>query len=540
MLNVEVLMKSRWFVLSLSFVMIGFCFITSQAQNQLALQNVSDRLDFVHRSEGGEGLAGAAWFDYNNDGLLDLYLTNGKSQKNGLFRNDGNGSFTNVSASAGVDNGLGNSGVIAGDVDNDGNIDLFLTGEGGVMGNGQSPTRLYRNNGDGTFTDITARAGTIGAESAWSAAFADIDRDGFLDLFITSPGRAVVRPHQNKLYRNNGDLTFTDISASAGVDTQRGACATGFCDYNQDGWIDLFIADCADTYARPTPIELFRNNGDLTFTDVTTQAGLDPGGFWMGLTFGDVDNDGDMDVFATNFGTSRRWLGRLWLHALYRNNGDGTYTDIGNQAGVAEWEWGWGCSFADFDNDGYQDLFFAGNWPFPPFDVFHPGLGNPGRLFMNRRDNTFAEIGSEPVFNLREKYTSGVATGDFDNNGFADIVVGIDSVDNNVGRPVLYRNMGNGNHWLTIKTVGTRSNRDGVGARVKVIAGDLVQVKEVRAGSSFLSMDSPWLTFGLGSRERVDRIEIIWPSQTMEQYVNVAADRLVTLIEGEGIVAARR
>ncbi len=508
-------------------------------ESAITLRNASDRLDFIHRGNGGDGLAGAAWFDYNNDGFLDLYLANGKGYKNGLFRNNGDGTFTNVSAQAGVENGLGNSGVVAGDIDNDGYVDLFLTGEGGVLGTGQSPTRLYHNNRDGTFTDITTRAGVVGAESAWSAAFGDVDNDGLLDLFIASPGRALVQQHRNKLYRNNGDLTFTDISASAGVDTALGGCAVGFSDYDNDGWVDLFVANCGNIFDRPTPIELFHNNRNLTFTEVRKQAGLDLPGFWMGLAFGDYDNDGDMDFFATNFGTASVIP---YLHALFRNNGDGTFTNVADRTGLAPWEWGWGCSFADFDNDGHVDLIFAGSYPPFPFFVIGPGIGNPGRVFLNvdNKDKSLIKFRPEFRFELGDKFTSGVAVADFDNNGFPDFVIAVDTYRDQIGRPVLYQNMGNDNKWLTIKTVGTKSNRDGVGARVKVVAGDLRQLKEVRAGSSFLSMDSPWLTFGLGQLEKADLVEITWPSGLVERFQNIPSNQTITLVEGKGIAESGR
>ena len=508
--------------------------LTSSTRRDVGFQDVSGLLAFVRSSEGGDGLAGAAWFDYNNDGFLDLYLANGKGHGNGLFQNNGDGTFTDVSAQAGVENGLGNSGVIAGDIDNDGHVDIFLTGEGGLTVSDQSPTKLFYNNGDGTFSDITIQSGVVGAETAISAAFADIDKDGFLDLFIASPGSLLTKTqHKNKLYHNNGDRTFTDISASAGVDTDIGACAVGFCDYDNDGWLDLFVVNCNDVFFKPVPIELFRNNGDLTFTDVAREAGLRRVGAWMGITFGDYDNDGDMDFFVTNAGVSVP----LGSHALYRNNGNGTFTFVSFRTGVARWEWGWGCSFADFDNDGYLDLFFAGSFPPPPLEIVGSGIGNPGRLFMNIRGRTFKEIGSELGFNLSDQFTSGVAVGDFDSNGFADIVVGVNTFEDQIGRTKLFQNIGNDNSWLTIKTVGTVSNHDGIGARVKVAVGDHTQTKDVHAGSSFLSMDSPWLTFGLAEHERVDMIEITWPLGLVERFLDVPARQVITLVEGEGVIS---
>lgn len=315
----------------------------------VVFEDVSALVDFHHLSVpfDGDGLAGAAWFDYDNDGFLDLFLTNGKTQPNGLFRNDGHGGFIDVSAQAGIQNRRGNSGVVAADLDNDGFRDLFLTGDGGVTGSGASPVVLYRNNGDGTFSDITAASGIVGPPTASSAAVADIDNDGFLDLFITAPGSLSAHvQHANRLFHNNGNLTFTDISATAGVNTAIGAFAALFTDYDRDGFIDLVVGNGNDVGLAPTPNELFRNNGDLTFTDVAPQVGLAPAGFWMGFGAADYDNDGDVDLFVTNFGA-----GVGMPHALYRNNGDGTYTNVGAAARVADFPFAWGCAFKDFDDD---------------------------------------------------------------------------------------------------------------------------------------------------------------------------------------------
>jgi hypothetical protein len=309
-----------------------------------------------------------------------------------------------------------------------------------------------------------------------------------------------------------------------------GACATTFTHYDGDGFIDLFIANCNEVNSTRTPIELLRNNGNLTFTDVRNSAGTSAGGFWEGITLGDYDNDGDLDLFVTNFG------GAAFGHALYENQGNGTYRNRATQARIVNLELGWGASFADFDNDGFQDLFLAGSLPVAGFNVIGPGRGNPGHLLMNNQDKTFRK---EASFGLASKFTSGVAVGDFDNNGFPDVLVVTSKFlettprFNPDGRPVLLQNAGNSNHWLTIKTVGTKSNRDGIGAHVVVTSGDLRQIKEVRAGSSMASMDSPWLTFGLGQRTRAD-IEVRWPSGLRERFVANEADRMIALTEGTG------
>ncbi len=495
----------------------------------VSFENVTALLgDFEHQSVGfgGDGLAGAAWFDFDNDGDLDLFVTNGKSHANALFENDGKGGFTDIAEAAGVANGLGNSGVIAADIDNDGLQDLFLTGDGGLGGAGDSPVKLYHNEGGGVFTDITMLSGVVGGVTTLSAAFADIDNDGFLDLFITAPGSlATQTQHANTLYHNNGDLTFTDISAASGVDTALGACATFFSDYNGDGWIDLFVADCNNINLLPTPIELFENQGDLTFCEVSAEVGLSPGGFWMGVGPADFDLDGDLDFFVTNIANG---------HRLYRANRDATYTDIGAAAGVRFHEFGWGCSSRDLDNDGYPDIFFAGSLPFPPFNIIGPGLGNPGTLLFNNQAGAFVEWTSTFPVNLSSRFTSGVAAGDYDNDGFPDLFVAVSAWADEAGQPLLVRNLGNDNGAVTIRLQGTVSNRDAVGARVEVTAGGMTQLQEIYAGSSFLSMDSQWLTFGLGANSGTEQISVRWPSGLVETFPNASAGETVLLVEGNG------
>ena len=492
----------------------------------VAFEDVSDLVDFPAKSYtvGGNGQIGAAWLDYDNDGWLDLYLANGCNQNNGLFRNNGDGTFSDVSVDAGVTNGLGSNGVIAADIDNDGFQDIFLTGEGGYQGSCERPVVLYHNNGDGTFSDITESSGVVGPTTQFSAAMADIDNDGFLDLFITGSGPQNGNGPPNSLYHNNGDLTFTDISASSGVDTDRGACAAYFTDVNNDGFIDLHVANCVPFYP-PNQNELFMNNGDLTFQEVAVQSGLGATGYWMGLAPGDYDNDGDIDHFVTNLGSP---FGLF--HALLRNNGDNTYTNVAAQAGASSGEFGWGGTMADFDNDGYADIFFAGACP--SFAI-GPGAGNPGTMLFNDGDGTFTNHTSDMPTNLASRSTSGVAAADYDNDGFVDIVVAADAFGADPGGPTIFRNLGNGNNWLTIKLRGTVSNRDAVGARVHVTAGGMTRTKEVYAGMSFLSQDSLWLTFGLGSSNTAEAVEVRWPRGLVETIRDVASNQAITLIEGE-------
>ncbi len=520
-------------------------------KNKIVFQEQLDLIDF-NRS-GGEGLGGAAWLDYDADGDLDLFLTNGPGNDDGLFRNNGDGTFTNVSEQAGLANGKGSSGVVVGDIDNDGYPDLFVSGEGFLIGASQTPAKLYHNNGDGSFTDITDLSGVTGAESALSAAMADINRDGYLDIFVTSPGHipfktgpGTEQSHENKLYLNNGDLTFTDISVSAGIDglysdptpgsnrlISEGACVVGFSDFDRDDWVDIIVGNCnafplgpSTSPVRPTPFNLFKNNGDLTFTDMAQEAGLDIPGFWMGLAFGDFNKDGYIDFAATSTGTLNGFP-----HVLMQNNGDGTFFDVAEN-NFAETPFGWGITSADFDNDGDVDLFKVGSLPL--FGAIG-AQGSPGQLLVNKRKKGFKNDSEAMPVDLRFDYTTGLASADYNGDGFVDMVV-IRSPwqGSSNGQPLVLKNMGNRNRWLTVRLTGTMSNRMGIGARIEVFSrGRKPQIREIRAGSSFASSESPWPTFGL-ARKKFAFIRVIWPSGLSEWFPAFHVKRIFDLVEGKG------
>jgi len=521
----------------LAFMLLA---INISVQAQPIFTDQSNLLTFDRSSVlfDGDGLAGAAWFDYDNDRDLDLFLTNGRTQPNGLFRNNNDGTFTDVAVAAGVASNTGSTGVVIADIDNDGDADIYLSGDGGMMGQfGSSATHLYRNNNNGTFTDITVSAGLDDAITPLSAAFADIDNDGFVDLFVSACGSLRnQQQHPSILYHNNGDGTFTNISVGSGVNTSFGACITFFSDYNEDGLIDLYVGNCNDLQLDTGPIELFRNNGDNTFTDVSSAAGLGKG-LWMGFAPGDADNDGDIDLFVSNVGASYPNADSSSA-AYYRNNGDGTYTDLRFVLGLDSLPWGWGATMQDFDNDGWLDIYYAGSMPIPPFNVgcFDPERpGNAGTFLYNNGDGTFRNLtGVVNADDLSCYYTSGVAGADYDNDGFVDLLTAMEPTADYPGNPFLWHNSGNSNQYICLKLNDETGigNREGIGSKVTVMAGGLSLTRERYAGSSFISMNSPWLHFGLGSSSTVTDINVRWPDGANESFGTLAVGQCHRLNRG--------
>ena len=495
--------------------------------------------------------AGAAFLDYNNDEFQDIYLVNGadlppfieersgrgEPPRNALYRNNGDGTFTDVAIAAGVaDTGYG-MGCAVGDYDNDGFPDLYVTNFGANV--------FFRNNGDGTFTDVTTQTGTGDTRWGTSCAFVDYDNNGFLDLYVTNYVKYAIESDQvcmdkgvrvycdprlyegelDILYRNNGDGTFTDVTESAGFSGATGrGLAIAWGDYDDDGDMDVYIVNDADQNF------LYRNNGDGTFTDVSLTAGV---GFGedvdaengMGADFGDYDNNGYLDLVVTNFQDQ--------TNTLYHNEGGGLFSDVSytSKIGTISLPYlAWGVSFCDYDNDGYQDLFIANGHLHENVQAFNP-IGfyeQPNLLFRNNRDGTFEEVGTDSGSGMHlEKVSRGFAYSDYDNDGDLDLFV-----TNLKGTPDLLENRGNQNTWLTLKLTGTHSNRDAIGAQVKVTTGNLTQIREVRSGSSYLSQSDMRLHFGVGKHRRVDRVEIRWPSGLQEQLEGVEANQSLTLVEG--------
>ena len=504
---------------------------------------------FLLESVGG----GLAVLDYNNDGWMDLYVVNGGTLESArlgkgskypgaLYRNNHDGTFTDVTLAAGVRNSEWGKGAVAADFNNDGWIDLYLCNLG--------PNILFQNNGDGTFSNVTKKAGVGDPRWSVSAAAADYDEDGDLDLFVVNYleydlnqlpvsgkfcsyrgipvacGPRGLKGAGDALYRNNGDGTFTDVSIAAGVQDPQGlyglACAWG--DYDNDGDPDLFVAN--DT----TPNLLYRNNGDGTFTDVAPGAGVafsedgrEQAG--MGVELEDLNNDGWLDLFVTNF--SEDW------NTLRLNGKNGLFDDISVASGIAEdsmRDLSWGAGFYDFNNDGLKDLFVANGHIYPQVDRY--GL----KISYRQQNKLYLNAGKPRLWNVSQqagpglqnaKSHRGAVFADFNNDGAIDIAVA--ALDET---PSLLMNQPlPGQNWLLVKLEGSKSNRDGVGARITLKCGSITQTREVKAGGSFASSSDPRAHFGLGSARQADEILVHWPSGKLTRVNDVAAGQIVTIKE---------
>ncbi len=503
-----------------------------------------------------EGMgSGGAWLDYDGDDNLDLYLVNGsthdrptgRGEPNRLYRGDGKGRFTDVTDAAGVgDRGWG-YGVAVGDYDNDGDPDLFVTNQGANV--------LYRNDGDGSFTDVTAEAGVGPSPWSTSAAFVDIDGDGDLDLYVANYMESDIskiprrgdkiaiqgscgyhgiqvfcgprgrRPEQDQLFRNNGDGTFTDVTQSSGVAlaTPRYALGVVSGDYDNDGDPDLYVANDSVTNS------LWRNNGDGTFTDVgvASLTGLNVDGraqAGMGTDFGDYNGDGWLDIVVTNFAHD--------FNTVYRNLSGRFFVDESSLAGmgVTNLALSWGAGFHDFDHDGDVDLLIANGHVYPQVDDYDLGTSyrQTNHLFENQAGR-FKDVSAKSGPGLRiARSFRGAAFADYDNDGDIDVL--LTTLDQ---PPILLRNDSpNAGNRLQLALTGTRSNRDGVGARITVTTGSVTRIRERKGGGSYLSASDPRIHVGLGAATRADRVEIRWPSGTVDVLTDVPANRLIRIREG--------
>jgi hypothetical protein len=511
----------------------------------------ADSKDYILEATG----CGCAFIDYDNDGWMDIFLLSGTKIEgappeatNRLYKNNRNGTFTDVTDNAGLRYAGWAAGVCVGDYNNDGFEDLFCTYFG--------QNKLYRNNGDGTFTDVTKDAGLLSESPRWGAGctFVDYNRDGYLDLFVSNylqfdlkhvpkPGansncnwKGVpvecgprgLPPAYHSLYRNNGNGTFTDVSRGAGISELResyGMTAVA-ADFNEDGWPDIYVA------CDSTPSLLLMNSGKGTFSEegvlrgvALSEDGMEQAG--MGVGIGDYDLDGHLDIFKTHFAED--------TNGLYHNDGKGNFEDLTRSAkiGVETRYICWGAGMIDLDNDGLPDLFMTTGSVYPQIEKTLPQYANKGPrvVFRNLGNGTFEELIEEAGPGIAAAHCSrGCAFGDFDNDGDVDILI-----VNLSEPPSLLRNDMRGNHhWLKVKLIGTKSNRSAIGARVVVHYGTKKQAQEVLSQSSFYSSNDPRLHFGLGT-ETSANVEIRWPSGLQEKLRGISADQLLVVKEGAGV-----
>ena len=526
--------------------------ITAATKINFTQENSPTPSKYLPETMGG----GVALLDYDNDGRLDVFFVNGASIQpsmkgkapdksdpkywNRLYHQNADGTFTDVTEKAGLTGMPQNRygmGVAVGDYDNDGNEDIYVTGYGA--------NTLYRNNGDGTFTDVTEKAGVAASGWSTSAGFFDFDNDGKLDLFVARylewnfdedrycgerkpGGRAYCHPDNfhgitNVLYHNNGDGTFTDVSEKAGIANPNGkSLGVAFADFDGDGWTDVYVAnDSVQCF-------LYHNNGNGTFSDISLTSGVgfnEDGNTFagMGVDFSDYDNDGRPDIVVTDLSDQR--------YMLYRNNGDSTFTDVTNRSGLGRATLsfsGWSTKFLDYDNDGWKDLFVAQGHVMDNIEVTSPNLKymQPPLLLRNV-DGQFSRVDAGAA--LKTAWAGrGAAFGDIDNDGDLDIVV------TNIGQKayVLRNDGGNRNGWLRLSARGTKSNRDGIGCRVKVVSSSgLVQHFMINTASGYLSASDPRLVIGLGADKLAKLVELQWPSGIRQTFENVPAGKTITATE---------
>ena len=506
--------------------------------------------------------SGAAWGDYDNDGWMDLFVVNqagpltlnpekqaASAAHHALYHNNGDGSFTEVSAEAGVDGRAWGMAAAWGDADNDGFADLFVSAYG--------QNTFYHNNGDGSFADRTRAAGLDAPDGFWAgASWGDYNRDGRLDLYVTGYVKYVplegrqgssqydvevppslnpssFNPERNLLYRNNGDGTFSEVARKAGVENAQGrSLSAAWADFDDDGWPDLYVAnDVSDNV-------LFRNLGNETFEEISHRALVADYRGAMGIAVGDWDGDADLDMYITH------WIAQE--NALYSNRhadraprpaptpGPLQFMDLADRFGLGQIALdyiGWGTGFFDYDNDGRLDLFVTNGSTFQQEDAPHLLIPMKDQLFWNRDDEAgFYEVSAVSGAFFETAYVGrGAAFADYDNDGDVDVFV-----VNHDGPGILLRNDAEAlNRWLKVALQGQQSNRSAFGARLRVVAGDRVQIRQIGAQSSYCSQHSPLAHFGLGTASAVDTLAVIWPGGHRQTWLDVPANQTLRLVEGE-------
>jgi len=580
--------KSKWWliaalssvVLSVTAAAISLAQPSATPAPKVSFVNVAKAAGLTHKTIYGDEHknkyllettgCGVAWFDYDNDGWLDVFFVNGTrlggfpktTSKNEapttrLYRNNHNGAFTDVTRQAGLARHGWGQGVCIGDYDNDGFEDLFVSYYGKNV--------LWRNNGNGTFTDVSEKTGVAGAKTRWGAgcAFLDYDKDGQLDLFVanyidldlkTAPtpetgpclykglmvacGPPGLPGGKNILYHNvkdsQGNVTFADVSDSSGITNTNGTYGLGVltADFDNDGWTDIYVANDS------APAALYRNNRNGGFTDIAAEAGAAYSGdgkpqAGMGVAAGDYDGDGWLDIFKTNFSGD--------TSTLYRNLGTklGTlaFEDVTFTSGIGlNTRWlGWGCGFLDFDNDGRRDILLVNGHVYPEVEKLNSEAGYAQRkiLYQILPNGNFKDITEKLGGALVELTASrGCAFGDYDNDGDVDAV--INPVND---APVLLRcDAQTGNHWLAVRALGVKSNRSGLGARIRIVTDERAQIDEVRSGGSYYSQNDLRVHFGLGQATQVKTLEVRWPSGAVDTLANLPVNQVVYIKEGAGLL----
>ncbi len=532
-----------------------FIISITEIQAELIFSSVTKiaQIDFVHSDGRSQQRlfnefvgAGVAFFDYDNDGDLDLYLPNGARQtpaarttiSNQMYQNRGDGTFRNMTSYTNLGHDGYGVGCAVGDYDNDGFTDLYLTNFGADV--------LYKNQGDGSFKNVTQFAKIDNSSWGTSCALTDIDSDGYLDLYVTNYadyevpldrqcinrqihvycGPHAYAPAPDKLFVNNRDGTFSDQTEQRGI-FQSGSChglGLAVADYDNDGDSDLYLANDQD------PNFLFQNRGDGNFDEVALLAGVaynDMGKeeAGMGTAFGDYDNDGRLDLTVSNFQTE--------TNTIYHNEGNNFFMDLTIITGIAEQTYnylGWGIKFFDYDNDGWQDIFVVNGHVMDNINQLEPNITYPQKnlLFRNTQNGEFELVKGTGGLNIK-KVSRSAAFGDYDNDGDIDILV----TNWNQSPDLLRNEVGNRNHWVRFKTVGKRSNRSGIGAKIKIVTDNLTQYQEVRSDGSYLAANDLRVHFGLGSATVIKKLEIRWPSGQIDQHQNLSVNQEYVLVEGQ-------
>ena len=480
-----------------ALLLVLLCSVPAFSQSAFSEVSAAAGLQFVHQGYHYGG--GIAVGDFNGDGWQDMYVTNGYGYPNALFLNNGDGTFRDAAASAGVADTLEGMGTVCGDIDNDGDLDIFLSNHWG-------PKKLFLNDGSARFTEVGAAAGVGAPGPGTSAALADFDNDGWLDIYLLNHAQDHF-DYPNALYRNNRDGTFRDVTAGSGVGSIRSSLAVGFFDFNNDRYPDIYLVN---EYERD---EVFLNLRDGTFRDLKDDFTIPYGG-GMGVDMADYDNDGDIDVYVSN----------LYRDFLLRNDDGAVLTDATSEVGIENLTMGWGVSFLDYDNDGDRDIHVVNGamiWP-ASYDETNVFFRNNGNGFFNE---VAAQLGLDSQGDSRAS-----ACADFNNDGYVDIAV------LNIERDSLqlFENRAGGNNWLQVKLTGRQTNRCGIGAKVEISAGGNVQMTEIRSGSSFASNHGLAAAFGLKRAEVVDYVTVHWPSGQDQTVTEVAVNQVLAVTEPEG------